>query len=63
MVLLIYILCCIAFMLCLLIPIIISWGIISLLCWLISLCLGLHYSLLVGTGVWLIYLLVHYICE
>lgn len=35
-----------------------SWAVVSLVYWLITLCFGLDWSLLHGTGIWLIMLLV-----
>jgi hypothetical protein len=34
-----------------------SWGVSTLLVWLICLCFGWSFSLLIGTGIWLIMLL------
>lgn len=60
---LLFLLCEIALALCVILPFIISWAAINVLVWLISLCFGLSYSIAIGTGIWLLYLLIHCICE
>lgn len=39
----------------------VSWAIVNFLVWLICLCFGLSYSLLIGTGVWLVIILIRWI--
>lgn len=41
-----------------LLGLVISWAVVSFFYWLITLCFGLDWSLLHGTGVWLIMVLV-----
>lgn len=36
----------------------VSWAVINFLVWLICLCFGLSYSLLIGTGIWLVIILI-----
>ncbi|WP_028026165.1 hypothetical protein [Adlercreutzia mucosicola] len=37
-----------------------SWGAVLLISWLITLCFGLEWSLLIGTGVWLCCMLIRF---
>lgn len=39
----------------------VSWAIVCFVVWLISLCFGFHYTLLIGTGVWLVIILLRYV--
>lgn len=39
----------------------ISWGLINLLVWLASLCFGFEFTFLIGTGVWLVGLILRWI--
>lgn len=39
-------------------PFVVSWGVIVLLLWLISLCFAVPFNLLYATGIWLFILLI-----
>ena len=46
---------------CILIPIIVSWAIVNGVVWLICLCFGWGYNILIGTGIWLICMIARWI--
>lgn len=48
----------IALVLLVIIVLVASWGLTNLIVWLIFLCFGWEFSLLVGTGIWLVLLLI-----
>lgn len=52
---------CLLTLLAVVLPFIVSWGVIVLLLWLISLCFAVSFNLLYATGIWLFILLIRVI--
>ena len=55
---LIYLFTLIAVLLVGAIPLLVSWAVINVLAYLICLCFALQYTILIGTGIWLIFIIV-----
>ena len=49
---------CLLTLLAVVLPFIVSWGVIVFLLWLISLCFAVPFNLLYATGIWLFILLI-----
>lgn len=45
----------------LLLQAVISWGVINLIVWILSLCFGFTFTFWIGTGVWLVCLILRWI--